>query len=631
MSRSLSALALASVCALAPSLVAQTLPPTFVIDNLVTTGLSTPNDCCFLPDGRCLIVNSAGGVSLFVSGNPNVTTIGTVPNVESGGERGLLSIAADPAFATNGLIYVYYSSSLDSFMHLDRFTCTGDLGNPGSSNLAFAGTSRHVLLGALPDNAGNHNGGSVRFGPDGKLYLTCGDDATSCNAQLLTSQVGCLLRLDVSQRPAGGSTTLPPYSALNPGDNPLSSASDFRQLLLAHGLRNPFRMEIDPVTGNVYIGDVGAGSVEEYSEYVRPVGPLNLVNFGWPWREGNVAGSACTGTQPAGLVDPIAWETHGNGWQSIMGGARYRNLGGQYDFGPAFEGNAFFTDYYAGQLRRIVQTANGWVLAASIPGQPSATNFGTGFGQTTSMRLGPDGGLWFTSHGGGGTLKRIRLLGPVPSISGISGSNQRVSISEAFPAPLVARVFDPQGSPLAGGVVNFAVSGGASLSTTNPVLADANGYAQTTATATATGGAITVTATTPNAITQATYSLFARRLTATPAGQFLVLSISNQTSAVPANVPYVLMLSFPGSPTLPTAIGPLCIDPAYALALVIEDGVGMFGGISFSGTGGIGSPGLTKLYTLPPGIFAGQLMRFQAVGFDALTGWFKTNCEQRQF
>ena len=631
MLRSLFAPAVAAALALTPSLLAQTVPTGFVIDNLVTTGLSTPNDCCFLPDGRCLIANSAGGVSLYVSGNPTVTSVGTVPNVESGGERGLLSIAADPAFATNGQIYVYYSSTLDAFMHLDRFTCTGDLANPSSSNLTFPGTSRHVLLGALPDNAGNHNGGSARFGPDGKLYLTCGDDANSCNAQLLTSQVGCLLRLDVSARPAGGSTVLPPYSALDPGDNPLSTATDFSQLLLAHGLRNPFRMEIDPVTGNIYIGDVGAGAIEEYSEYVRPVGPLNLVNFGWPWREGAQPGSSCGGTQPLGLVDPIAWETHGAGWQSIMGGARYRNLGGQYDFGAAFEGNAFFTDYFAGQLRRIVRNGSAWALAPAIPGQPSPTNWGTGFGMTTSLRLGPDGGLWFTNHTGGGSLKRIRLLGPVPSITGISGSNQRVAITEAFPQPLVARVLDSQGNPLAGGAVSFSITGGATLSTANPVLADASGFAQTTVTANAVGGAITVTATTPNAITQATYSLFARKLTATPAVQFLVVSISNQTSAVPATVPYVLMLSFPGSPTLPTAIGNLCIDPSYALALVIEDGVGMFGGISFSGTGGMGTPSLTKLYTLPPGIFAGQLMRFQAVGFDAQTGWFRTNCEQRQF
>jgi hypothetical protein len=109
------------------------------------------------------------------------------------------------------------------------------------------------------------------------------------------------------------------------------------------------------------------------------------------------------------------------------------------------------------------------------------------------------------------------------------------------------------------------------------------------------------------------------------------MSIVTQTDAVPPQVPYIAMLSFPGSPVLPTIVGPLCIDPGYALALVIEDGTGAFGFVSYSGTGGVGSPGLTKLYTLPAGIFAGQLMRFQAVGFDPITGWFRTNCEQRQF
>jgi glucose/arabinose dehydrogenase len=612
-------------------LAAQTVPTGFTIDTLVSAGLATPNDCCFLPDGRCLIANSAGTVAVYAGTSATAVAIGTVPSVESGGERGLLSIAADPAFPQNGQIYVYYSSTADTFMHLDRFTCTGDLSNPASTNLQFAASSRHVLLGVLPDSAGNHNGGSVRFGPDGMLYLTCGDDAGACNAQSLTTQVGCLLRLDVSQRPAGGSLVLPAYGALDPGTNPNSAATDFSQLVLAHGLRNPFRMEVDPATGSLYIGDVGAGTVEEYSEYVYPAtGPLPLVNFGWPWREGAQPMSTCGGSQPSGLVDPIAWQNHGSGWAAVMGGARYRNVGGQYDLGAGYEGNAFFLDYYAGQLRRLVHTGT-WQAAPAVPGQPNPTNWGIGFAGVTSLRLGPDGGLWFTQHSSN-ALKRIRLIGPVPSISAISGGGQRVAAGEQFPQPLVARVLDPQGQPQPGGQVNFSVSGSATLSTTNPVLADPSGLASTTVTALGgANGVITVTATTPGAITQATFGLFARRLTVTPAGQYVVLSITNQTSAVPATVPYIVMLAFPGSPTLPTIVGPLCIDPGYVLALVIEDGIGAFGFISFSGTGGVGNPGLTKLYTPPAGIFAGQLMSFQAVGFDTLTGWFRTNCEQRQF
>jgi glucose/arabinose dehydrogenase len=611
---------------LATSLAAQTVPTGFVVDTL-GTNLATPNDCCFLPDGRLLVANSGGGVSLWAGGP--VVNIGTVPAVESGGERGLLSIAADPGFATNGQFYVYYSSTADSFMHLDRFTCTGDLANPASTNLAFAGSSRRTVLGALPDNAGNHNGGSVRFGPDGKLYLTVGDDANACNAQSLTTQVGCLLRLDVAGLGPAAGTALPTFAALDPGTNPLSGAADFRRLVLAHGLRNPFRMEIDQATGNLYIGDVGGGTEEEYSEYVWPTGPLPLVNFGWPWREGFVAGFGCGGATPTGMVNPIASVTHSAGWASVMGGARYRNQNQPFDFGAAYEGNAFFLDYFAGDVRRIVQTGTTWAPAPAVPGQPNATSWATGFGSVTSLRQGPDGALYFTQHGS--SLKRIRSLGPTNSVVAVSGGGQVVAATDPFATPLVAQVRDTQGAPLPGGIVNFALTGPGVLSTTNPVLADGNGFAQTSVTATNLGGPITVTASTPNSQTNGTFTLFSRKLTATPAAQFLVLSIVNTTTAVPAQVPYIVMLAFPGSPNLPTPFGTLCIDPAYALAFVVEDSTGVFGNISLSGTGALGTPSVTKLYTVPPGLFTGLQIRFQALGLDPVTGWFRTNCEVRQF
>ncbi|HEX6813682.1 MAG TPA: PQQ-dependent sugar dehydrogenase [Planctomycetota bacterium] len=619
---------------------AQTVPTGFVVDTVVPSGLNAPLDFCFLPDGRVLIANRAGVVSVYAGGS--AVTVGTVPSVESGGERGLLSICSDPSFPSNGYIYVYYSSTADSFMHLDRFTCTGDLANPSSTNLTFAASSRRVILGAIPDNAFNHNGGSCRFGPDGKLYQSIGDDAGACNAQSNTSSLGCLMRMDVSTLPAGGSTTAPTFSSLDPGDNPLSSATDISQLLIAIGLRNPVRMEIDMATGSLYIGDVGQNAVEEYSEYVYPTsGPLQLVNFGWPWREGNQAYSTCGGTMPAGLVPPIAQVLQsGSGWVSVFGGARYRNQSGPYDFGPAYEGNAFYYDWFAGELRRLVNSGGTWSAAPSVPGQPSATNWGVGFSGVGALRQGPDGGLWFchntsTAPSSGGTLKRIRPLGPTNSVQAISGGGQVVPAGlEAFPAPLVARVLNPQGNPLPGGSVNFSVTGPATLSTTNPVIADSNGYAQTNATTTNFGGAITVTASTPGSQTNGTFSLFSRKITATAAGSppnLLVLSITNTTTAVPPNVPYVMMVSFPGGTPLPTAVGNLCTNPLYALTVVLEDGIGIFNFVSFSGTGGTGNPSMTKLYPLPPGLLTGFLMSFQAVGFDPVTGWFRTNCEQRQF
>ncbi len=614
------------VACLAVPVLCQNVPTGFVVDTL-STGLSTPNDCCFLPDGRVLIANSAGGVSLYAG--TAVSSVGTVPNVESGGERGLLSITADPNFAANGFFYVYYSSTLDAFMHVDRFTCMGDLNNPVSNNLTFAASPRRAVLGTLPDNAGNHNGGSVRFGPDGMLYLSVGDDASACNAQILTSQVGCLLRLDVSTLGPAASATLPAFSALDPGNNPLSANLDFSQLVLAHGLRNPFRMEIDAVTGNLYIGDVGQGSEEEYSEYVYPSGALPLVNFGWPWREGLVAGFSCGGSQPPGLVNPIVSVPRSQGWASIMGGARYRNQGQPFDFGPSYEGSCFYLDYYVGELRRLVHNGTAWAPAPAVPGQPNAANWGTGFASVTSMRMGPDGALWFTQHGN--FLKRVRSLGPTNSVVAISGSGQAGPAGETFAMPLRAQVLDPQNAPLPNGTVNFSVAGPGVLSTTNPVIADGNGFVQTTVTATNLGGPITVTAATPNSQTNATFSLYSRKIQAISAGSLLVVSIANATAAQPPLVPYIVMISFPGSPILPTIVGNLCIDPAYVLAFVIEDGTGAFGFFSLSGTGGVGNPSLTKVYTPPPGLFTGQLMRFQAVGIDPLTGWFRTNCEQRQF
>jgi len=631
MLRFLSVFPLAAL-AFSGAVMAQSVPTGFVIDTLVSTGLQAPHDFCFLPDGRALIANRAGAVQVYAGSG--VVLVGTVPSVETGSERGLLSIAADPNFPSNGYIYVWYASTGDAFLHLDRFTCTGDLAIPTSTNLTFAAASRRVILGAMPDTAFNHNGGSTRFGPDGMLYQTMGDDANGCTAQSLTSSTGCLLRMDVSTLPAGPSTVLPTFTSLDPGTNPLSANNtDISQLVIAHGLRNPVRMDIDQLTGNVYIADVGQNAVEEYDEYVYST-PLVLRNYGWPWREGNNSYTTCGGSLPA-ITPPIGTQAQGTGWQSVMGGPRYRNQGGQFDLGPAYEGNTFFHDYFAGELRRLVNTGT-WGPAPAVPGQPSATNWGTGFIGVTSMRVGPDGGLWYTQHPGtypttGGTLERIRLLGPTNSVVAISGGGQRGVATEPFPTPLVAQVRDTVGQPLPGGTINFAISGPGTLSTTNPVIADGNGFAQTMVTATNFGGVITVTASTPNSQTNGTFGLFSRKMVVAGTNTLVVLSITNQTSAVPSTVPYIVMVGFSGVPVWNSPFGPVCTDPASFLTVVIEDGTGVFGGVSLSGTGGIGNPSLTKIYNIAPGLLTGLQLKFTAVGFDGIDGIFRTSCETKQF
>jgi glucose/arabinose dehydrogenase len=610
--------------------VTQNVPTGFVVDTLVTSGLTAPNDFCFLPDGRMLIANRPGNVTIWVNGQ--TATVGTVPGVELfGPERSLVSICPDPGFATNGYIYVWYPSTADSFMHLERFTCTGTLVSPTSTNLAFAAASRHVVL-LTPDNILDHNGGTLRFGPDGCLYLSMGDDVQSCQAQVLSVLRGKLVRLDVSGLPPGGSTTAPTAAQLDPGDNPLSGAADASRLVIAYGLRNPFRLTIDPATNNLYIGDVGQTTMEELDEYVHPgTGPLPLVNYGWPWREGTSAGAGCTGTAPPSQ-NPIAAVAYSSGWNAIIGGPVYRNVGGPYDFGPAYEGTAFYADYGSGRVRRLVNSSGTWGFAPAVPGQPNAADWATGCNYGTSYQVGPDGALYVIQHPtgfatAGGTLKRIRPQASLNQIAAISGGGQVGVATEAFAQPLVARVLDPQGAPLPFGAVNFAVAGPATLSTTNPVVADANGFATTTATATNGGGGITVTATPSGSAAVATFVLFARDLLVAGTATTVVVQLTHSTTASPPDVPWILMAQLPGAVPLSTPIGLFCTNPTQPGFFVLEDTLGVFGFVSLSGTYALGNPGVVKTYAVPPGLLAGLSLNLQAVGLDPIAGLVRTDCE----
>ena len=396
------------VGAMADECAAQTVPSGFQVDTLAT-GLAFPIDFFFLPDGRVLIANRDGGLQVYVAGA--VAQIGTVPSVLWGGESGLLSIEIDSSFAQTGYIYTYYSSTADAYLHLDRFELVGDLSNPTSTNLSLNLASRRVILDSIPDTYAFHNGGTTRFGPDGMLYLSLGDDQLPCDAQSTSSARGSLLRMDVAGVPAGGGLVAPAISSLDPGDNPLSSNADISQLVIAYGLRNPFRMAIDSLTGNLYLGDVGASTAEEVNEYVYSVGALPLRNYGWPWVEGATANaSACGGSAPAGLEAPILVGLHAAGYGSLIQGPRYRNQGGPFDFGASYEGSVFCLEYWSGWMRRLEYTT-GWGFAQPVTGQPSNENWGDSLSRVTSMRQGPDGALYYTQTMFG-QLRRIR-----PSVS----------------------------------------------------------------------------------------------------------------------------------------------------------------------------------------------------------------------
>ncbi len=596
---------------------AQSVPPGFIVETLVSSGLNAPHGFFFLPDGRPVIFERAGGVKLFVNGS--LSTIGTVPQVETGSERGLLAMVADPAFATNGYIYAWAARTGSAFMWLMRFTCTGDLNNPTSSNLTFSSTSLFTVFNGAPDNAFNHNGGSLAFGNDGKLIVSMGDDANSCTARSENSAQGVLLRLDVSGLPAGPGTAT--IAQIDPGDNPSSGSGSVSALVMAKGLRNPWRFTYDAVGGNIYLADVGQNAREEFDEVVYPPA-TTIQDFGWPLFEGIASFSSCPGGPFPNLIAPTFDVTHGQGWLACITGPRYRNQGGPLDFGPTYEGQWFYTDYFSGQIRRAEFNGTSWVNPAPVPGQASSTNWGTGFTAISQFDMGPDGAMYFTQHAGtystsGGSFKRIRPLGPVDVVTVTSGDGQVGVRGKAFKLPVVFQVDDGNGNPLVNTAVTLT-STNATLSVGPQVMTDAMG--QVSVTVTPLGqGSVSVSASTAN-FGAATATLFARGLNVIhisgSVNDTLVVQMTNTTNGT-APVPVLFGMTTPPGPTIPTIYGDLGIDLiTLQNTIIIEDGGGLYGGVSNSPGGPFGNPSKTAIYTFPAGSAAGLTVNFQAIWYD---------------
>ena len=368
--------------------------PTGFTDQLVVGALPSPVGMTQFTDGRMLFVEQkTARIRLIVNGALAATDpVCTVPDVRiAGGEQGLLGIAIDPQWPTRPYVYVHYDYSLTSNIHIARFTVTGDLGFTGNGSLSIHPSSRHLILTDIPDNADNHNGGTLRFGPDGMLYVSLGEDANPCAAQDTVSMRGVILRLDIANLPAGSGGP-PAKSVITPANNPFVTHPDLEaRLVWAFGLRNPYRFSID-YNGELFIGDVGQNAFEEIS---RAAG--SGVNLGWPLFEANATFTTCPGVSSAGMVGPIYNYAHGAGSQAVVGGPvyRYPTCSSPFDaFPQEYFGDYFFSEYYTGFLRRLKGSGTSWAIAPMVPGQ-TTVNWGTGFGQVSDWAVGCDGALWY--------------------------------------------------------------------------------------------------------------------------------------------------------------------------------------------------------------------------------------------
>ncbi|MEP6662041.1 MAG: PQQ-dependent sugar dehydrogenase [Verrucomicrobiota bacterium] len=288
--------------------------------------------------------------------NPTRTTFLDLTSVTTQGcEEGLLGLAFHPNYASNGFFYVFYSrnanttGSVNLHQRVARFHVSPI--NPNQADSA----SELPLITQF-DQACNHNGGDLHFGPDGYLYISVGDegggDDNFNNSQRIDQDFfSGILRIDVDKLP-GNLPPTPHPSLMNatnyfiPADNPFVSATQFngtnlnsnavRKEFFAVGLRNPFRFSIDPVTGVIYCGDVGQGAREEVDVIVKGG------NYGWAFREGTIAGPK---TAPAGFssINPITDYGRALG-NVITGGLVYRGsrisqLTGRYIFSDFGSGN----------------------------------------------------------------------------------------------------------------------------------------------------------------------------------------------------------------------------------------------------------------------------------------------------
>lgn len=300
-----------------------------------------------------LFVTQQGGSIKIVENGVHLDTpfLDISALVSAGGEMGLLGLAFHPDYETNGFFYVNYTD-VNGDTVVDRFSVSLN-----DANIADADSRQQVLSFDQP--FGNHNGGDLSFGPhDGMLYISSGDGGDAAEAQNLNSLLGNILRIDINgdDFPADNDRN---YAI--PADNPYVGAAGADEIWVS-GLRNPWRFSHDRLNGDLYIGDVGEDSFEEFN-YLQAT--MSGLDFGWPCYEGDTVVS----TNGCGVLDdytfPFLSLAHsdqgpGPGPCSAVGGYVYR--GSAY---PNLNGWYFSTDWCSGEFYASQMSGNGeWLTHA---------------------------------------------------------------------------------------------------------------------------------------------------------------------------------------------------------------------------------------------------------------------------
>ena len=354
------------------------------------------------------VVEQGGRVRAFDNQAAVATTrlfIDIVSRVRSGGEMGLLGMAFHPGYPTDPRVYLSYTNDSGTLVSRVSEFSTRD----GGATLDPA--SERVLL-TVPQPATNHNGGHLAFGPDGYLYIGLGDGGSGGdpwgaigNGQDLRTLLGKMLRIDVDGTTGAVPYRIPPGNpnAGRPFCNTGTGADDCPEIY-AYGFRNPWRWSFDRGSGELWVGDVGQGTLEEIDRVVSGG------NYGWRCFEGTLPFNADCGPNAASSRPPVA-EYGRSAGQSVTGGYVYRGTAI-----PSLVGRYVFGDFVTGRL---------WHVAGDSPPTldvTQAASLATGL-SIASFAEGVDGELYVVHYGG--TLHRLRAGtasgGNVPNLLSATG------------------------------------------------------------------------------------------------------------------------------------------------------------------------------------------------------------------
>jgi glucose/arabinose dehydrogenase len=343
-------------------------------------GLDSITSIAHAGDSRLFLTLQRGRIVIWDGTRVLPTAFLDISNrVSCCGERGLLSVAFHPSYASNGFFFISYTDKAGN-LAIARYRRLA-----ASANRADPATGAVLLTIPHPTNA-NNNGGQLQFGPDGYLYAGTGDggsaDDPACRAQRDDSLLGKVLRLDVNIN-----VTKTPFYGIPPS-NPFAGAGPPLDKIWAKGLRNPRRFSFDRLTGDLYIGDAGQSTREEID--FQPRSSIGGENYGWKIMEGSLCGGGGISGCPAGVPPcrspnfqpPIFEYEHQSGECSVTGGYVYR---GSRD--PRLSGVYFYGDRCTGHMWGSGQLVSDVAASLSTFGEDSAGELYVGTGTGILFRI----------------------------------------------------------------------------------------------------------------------------------------------------------------------------------------------------------------------------------------------------